>query len=225
MRSALDHVAFELARHRAAVLGDELSDKEEAATSFPICVDETRFAEFFTAGGKGKIRGTIYGHRELKAFRCVQPFALTTEARELGVKVSADPQEDLLTDHAYALHAIWNIDKHRRLPRLAWGVDDLVVFPGAVPSYRWTRRFSKFAPLEDCAVLGELHDPGNGRPEIEPEFQARLVLVDDPSPYPMPVVQRLEQLHRSIAGWVVPRMFIVARGNRPPIIISRPQAA
>jgi hypothetical protein len=46
--------------------------------------------------------------------------------RAVGVEPATDPRTDLLTDHAYGLNALWNIDKHRRLPGLAWTIEELV---------------------------------------------------------------------------------------------------
>ncbi len=224
MRAALDYVAYELARHHVAEMGNEMGDKEEAATSFPICIDEATFDQFFAQGkqisAQGKkisIRSGLYGDLERKALRCVQPFALTAEAREVGVERSTDPGIDLLTDNAYVLNAIWNIDKHRRLPKLAWAIDDLVSWSQADAAYRWVGRVEKLAPLRDSTVLGELHA---GRPQTDANFDVHLVLDDDPSPYPAPLVQLLERLHQSLVGWVVPRIFIVADGNPPPIMIT-----
>jgi len=220
MRAALDYVAYELARHHAAEMGNKMGDKEEAATSFPICLDEDRFEQFFAQGRKGKIRSGLYGDVERKALRCVQPFWLTEEARDVGVEVSTDPQDDLLTDHAYVLNAIWNIDKHRRLPELAWAIDDLVSWSSpdvADVAYRWVGHVEKLAPLRDSTVLGELHA---GRPQTDPHFDVNLVLNDDPSPYTSPLVTLLERLHQSLVHWVVPRIFIVASGKPPPIMIS-----
>ncbi len=154
MRSALDYVAYELARHHIAEMGNEMGDQEEAATAFPICIDEEAFEQFFMQGKRvvveGKrvsIRSRLYGDAERKALRCVQPFALTAEARDVGVEPLTDPQDDLLTDHAYALNAVWNIDKHRRLPELAWAVDDLVWWPGDDVAYRWVGHVKKLTPL------------------------------------------------------------------------------
>jgi hypothetical protein len=55
---------------------------------------------------------------------------------------------------------------------------------------------------------------------VDPNLTIEIVLADDPSPYKSPLVGRLESLHRSLAKWVVPRVFIVAEGNPPPIMIS-----
>jgi hypothetical protein len=71
MRSALDYVAYELARHHVG----ELDDEREAATMFPICIDEAAF-QLFCAGGRKGIRSSLYGDVERRALQCVQPFWL-----------------------------------------------------------------------------------------------------------------------------------------------------
>src|SRR6266566_1030993 len=215
MRSALDYVAYELACHHAG----KMSPREEAATWFPICKDKVAFEQFFVEGEKGKLRNRLYGGRERKALQCVQPFALVEEARALGVEPSTDPQNDLLTDHAYVLNALWNIDKHRRLPGLAWAVDGPFWFTGVedLAGYRWVRRVKEHAPLHDGAALCEFHAPsGSGRPPADLRQEIELVLTDDPSPYGSPLVARLEGIRQSLVGWVIPRIFIVAGGARPP---------
>ena len=65
--------------------------------------------------------------------------------------------------------------------------------------------------------------PGCGRPQVDPCREIDLVLADDRSPYASPLVARLERLHQTLTGWVIPRIFIVADGNPPPIMISAPR--
>src|SRR6266566_1869699 len=62
----------------------------------------------------------MVGGAPSKALQSVQPFAPSYEARALGVEWPATAEEELLADHCYALNALWNIDKHRRLRELAW---------------------------------------------------------------------------------------------------------
>jgi hypothetical protein len=219
MRSALDYIAYELARHHVGTMDDE----EDAATAFPICIDKAAFDRFFTDGRKGRLRDRLYGDTERRALQCVQPFALTDEARALGVEFPTDPKFDLLTDRAYVLNALWNIDKHRRLPGLAWAVDGPFWFAGMedLTSYRWARLVMEHAPLHDGIALCELHTAsGSGRPSTDLHQEIELVLTDDPSPYRTSLVAGLEDLHQSLAGWVIPRIFIVADGAPPPIAIS-----
>ena len=156
----------------------------------------------------------LYGDAERKALQRVQPDALGDEARAVGVEWSATPEEELLTDHAYALNTLWNIDKHRRLPRLAGGVKDcaghqvirlrlldIAGLPG------------NLEPLVDGSVLVEVQGhPGGGRPQVSLNQRIELVLLDDPSPYPSALVARLERLHQVLSNWVVPRIFFVADG-------------
>ena len=61
---------------------------------------------------------------------------------------------------------------------------------------------------------------GNGRPDVKLMQEICLLLVDDPSPYKHALGERLEQLHQSLSGWVLPRIFVTADGNPPPIMIS-----
>jgi hypothetical protein len=218
MRSALDNVAYELARHHVG----EMDDDQKAATEFPICINRAAFRRFFRQGERGRLREGLYGDLERKALECVQPFALADEARAQGVEPSTSRKDDLLTDHAYALNVLWNIDKHRRLPELSWAlgpvwwsVDDVGT------AYRWVGHARELTPLQDDALLGELRGvPGSGRPQVDLRHEVDIVLTDDPSPYASPLVARLERLHQSLAGWVIPRIFIVADGNPPPIMIS-----
>lgn len=218
MRSALDYVAYELARHHVG----ELNDREERATEFPICIDQAAFQLFFAQRRNGVLRSRLYGDAEREALRCVQPFALTDEARALGVDRATDPQNDLLTDHAYALNALNNIDKHRRLPELAW-VRGTWWWSGEDPFSVNGRieHVGELAPLQDGTVFLELRGhPGAGRPEVDLHQEVELVLTDDPSPYPSPVAARLENIHQKLTGWVIPRIFIVASGKPPPLMIS-----
>lgn len=212
MRAALDNIAYELARHHAGTM----SDAEERATFFPICENKVTFEKFF----QHPLRSNLYSDTGRRALQCVQPFARADEMREHGVEPSTDPKSDLLTDHAYALNTIWNIDKHRRLPELAWAAEGPVWFE-EVTGCRWRGHVSGVTLLPDGDVLGELHGPaGSGRPEAELHYTIDLVLTDDPSPYPSLLVERLEWLRQSLTGWVVPRIFIVADGNPPPMMIG-----
>jgi hypothetical protein len=212
MRAALDTIAYELARLHAGTM----SDAEERVTSFPVCENKAAFEKFF----QHPLRSHLYGDTERRALQCVQPFARADEMREHGVEPSTEPKSDLLTDHAYALNTIWNIDKHRRLPELAWAAEGPVWFE-EVTGCQWRGHVTGVTLLPDGGVLGELHGPaGSGRPQMDPHYTIDLVLTDDPSPYPSLLVQRLEWLHQLLTGWVVPRIFIVADGNPPPMMIG-----
>ena len=224
MRSALDYAAHELAVRHAGTL----TPCQEKATAFPICKDEETFDRFFTAGRWGLVRADIFGETERLALQCVQPFALGEEARSLGVERSTPADHELLTDGAWALNTVWNIDKHRRLPELAWGRNQLFWWQGAGQSSikKWSALVPSGSLLEDNQLILELvGTQGNGRPDVKLMQEIDLLLADDPSPYKIALGDRLEQLHQSLSGWVLPRIFATADGNPPPMMISfRPPA-
>ena len=122
MRAGLDNIAYELARYHAGTM----SDAEERATFFPICENKATFDKFF----QHPLHSSLYSEAGRRALQSVQPFARSDEMREHGVEPGTDPKSDLLTDHAYALNTIWNVDKHRRLPELAWAAEGPVWFEG-----------------------------------------------------------------------------------------------
>jgi hypothetical protein len=156
------------------------------------------------------------------ALECVQPFAIGQEAWELGVEWSTPADQELQTDGAWALNTVWNIDKHRRLPELAWSRDEFYYWQGAdqLSVAKW-RTVPPGIPLEDDQLILELCGiQGNGPPDIELTQEINLLLADDPSPYKQALGDRLEQLHQSLSGWVLPRIFSTADGNVPPILIS-----
>ena len=67
-------------------------------------------------------------------------------------------------------------------------------------------------PLEDGQLILKLGGiQGNGRPDIKLTQEINLLLVDDPSPYKQALGDRLEQLHQSLSGWVLPRIFAYGR--------------
>jgi hypothetical protein len=68
-----------------------MGDEEEAATAFPIRVDQASFDRFFVVGRWGPVRNRLYGDVERKALQCVQPFALADEARGGMVKSCGSP--------------------------------------------------------------------------------------------------------------------------------------
>jgi hypothetical protein len=219
MRSALDYAAYELAVRHAVTL----TPRQEKSTAFPICKDGAAFDRFFTEGRSGPIRAEIYGEAERLALRCVQPFALREEAQSVGVQWSDPADGDLLTDGAWALNSVWNIDKHRRLPELAWGRDDLFYWQGAdqFAIEGWRVLVAPHSSLTDDQPILELRGAhSNGRPDVDLYQGIQLFLADDPSPYKAALGDRLEQLHQSLSGWVLPRIFATADGNRPPVMIS-----
>src|SRR4051794_25743864 len=81
LRSAMDNAAHYLAaRHVQEAQGRDLTEDEEALTEFPIQKNGRALDAWLSASrGKGDskvLRRQLYGSQEVKALRCVQPFAL-----------------------------------------------------------------------------------------------------------------------------------------------------
>jgi hypothetical protein len=216
MRSALDSVAYELARQ---YLNDAMTDKQKGATQFPICEAGEDFDKFFANHG---IRREMYGEQEKKAMRCVQPFAMREEAGALGVEFQTDPHVEFSIDELHRLHSLSVVDKHRRLPLLTWYLEF---------SYwndekcKWGYAQQPNDEFKDQATIGYLEGPGQGPPAAEVTFRFKLALVDDPASSIGPgfhddFTRVLGRWHDYLRGWVIPRIFMVAEGNPPPIFIA-----
>jgi hypothetical protein len=68
-----------------------LTEDQQRAAQFPICIDRASFDEFFD---KHRLRRGLFGPRERDALRCVQPFAIREEAAALGVDWITSPQDE-----------------------------------------------------------------------------------------------------------------------------------
>ena len=211
MRSCLDSVAYELARQ---YLNDEMTDRQKGATQFPICETGEDFHEFFQGRG---VRRDMYGDQEKKALRSVQPFALREEAKTHGVELQTDPHLEFVTDELHRLHTLSSVDKHRGLPLLAWYLD-FVYWDN--PDCSWRDAQPRHAQLQDQSVVGYLSNPGEGPLPAHVTFDFKLSLIDDPG-YRQDLMDVLTRWHDYLTGWVLPRIFIVAEGNPPPIFIGR----
>jgi hypothetical protein len=225
LRSAMDNAAYYLAaRHVQEAHSRDLTEEEEALTEFPIRRDGRALDAWLSISrGKGtnKVhRHQLYGSQEVKALRSVQPFALREEAGLLtGTEDPAEFHQDLLIDSVYALNTIWNIDKHRRLPGLSWRIEIIYWTDQASVWHAWVPE--RLVSLTDGQVVGTFRTmDGPGRPQDDPVVELDVHLDDHPYYGTTPLTDTLERLHQSLASWVLPRMFWVADGNPPPLIIS-----
>jgi hypothetical protein len=216
MRSCLDSVAHEFARQH---VGSDMSEQQERATQFPLFKDRAEFDDFFDSH---RHRQSMYGQRERDAMRCVQPFAIPEETSAQGVDWSTSPEDHYKHHELARLSHLSNVDKHRRLPLLAWYLE-FAYFTREVSGIRLGTQPSSDA-LQDGSVFASITDP-SGRQAImpEPAFEFSLALIDDPAA-PHDLVSVLEGWHSYLVGWALPRMFAVIDGNPPPIAIAR-QAA
>jgi hypothetical protein len=211
MRSSLDSVAYELARQ---YLNGEMTPKQQGVTQFPICETGEDFDDFFA---KNKHRREMYGEQQKEALRCVQPFALQEEASTHGVDFETDPHLEYITDELHRLHTLSNVDKHRRLPLLSWYLD-INYWDDPECSWRFARH--PHAAFEDKTLIGYLSTPRVEAPTAQVTFDFRLSLVDDPG-YRQDLISVLARWHEYLTSWVLPRIFIVAEGNPPPMFIGR----
>src|SRR5260370_27355443 len=145
----LDSVAYELARRH---LGDVMTDKQQGATQFPICPDRAEFDSFLSR----KDQRDLYGEHERHALRCVQPFALREEAAAHGVTFATTPEEEYRIDVLARLSHVNNLDKHRRLPFLAWYVD-FGYLTGAAPGFGLSLAPPEPTADHNAGPIGYLH--------------------------------------------------------------------
>jgi hypothetical protein len=217
MRSALDQVAYYLARRYVG----SLTEKQELRTNFPITSTPEAFDRWIGS------RRDLYGEEERAALRCAQPFALREEFQRhfegTGRSLESEqfPEADPREEAPFVLNTIWNIDKHRRLPRLTWAMP-LAFWASPIPptEYVW-RPAAERKSLSDGTLIGQFRNRcGQGRPLADPSFEFEIRLDDSPSRGGSDLTRTLQRLHLSICGWVVPRIFIVADGHEPPLVIS-----
>lgn len=212
MRSCLDSVTFELARQH---VGGKMTERQQRAAQFPICVDRATFDEFFD---DNRHRRELFGPRERDAIRCVQPFAIREEAAALGVDWITSPEEEFRYDQLSRLGVLSNIDKHRRLPLLAWYLD-LVYWPADDSDVTWAPARPLRTAVENESMIGVMaHQSGDDRLIPEPVIEVNLALADDPGG-PHDLAGTLERWHSYLVSWVLPRIFAVADGNPPPVLI------
>jgi hypothetical protein len=209
MRSCLDSVAYELAaRHVGA-----LTEKQQLGAEFPIRATNAEFVEFFS---ERKVRQDMYGPRERAAMRCVQPFAIPEEAAEVGVEWSTSSAEEYRINELARLSRLSNIDKHRRLALVAWYLD-MVYWTDGEPS-QWRPEPPPALVLEDGSLLG--YQVSGDDPAPKPKFDLHLTLAEDPG-YRQDLAGALERWQTYLEGWVLPRIFAVAEGNKAPAMIAR----
>lgn len=198
-RSALDALAYDIAK---AHFTGEWDEGLERAPSFPICSKPGDFADFF----KGKRRSELFDPTAQAAFRDVQPFALHERVGKLD---DVDPG-----DYAYnaliRLNRLWNIDKHRRIPVVAfkpglmsWGADG-----------EHKRGIFKAKDDDPSDIVCYVYDdPETKHLVTEINYDLQLQLGDDPSD--LEVVKSLQYLYNEVNGWVIPSILDTLGMPRP----------
>jgi hypothetical protein len=120
------------------------------------------------------------------------------------------------------LDALWNIDKHRRLPQLSWGTSLVWSYhPDPSIQHLWWPSVDEGESLTNGTVIGRFcNQSGHGRPSTDPVIEFGIHLDDCRRYGSSGLTRTLDWLHRSICGWVIPRMFVTAAGHEPPVMIS-----
>jgi len=192
-----------------------MTERQENAAKLPICRDSTAFGEFFSQ----PVRSSMYGQQERDALKCVQPFALHDELSALGADLATSVADDYRINELARLSRLSNLDKHRRLPMLAWYVE-FVYLTEEEAGCTWTLARSQSAGLQDNDVVGFLtHREGDSDHNAAVNVEMRLALAEDPG-YTAEVVGVLERWHSYLVGWVLPGIFAVADGHPPPVMIA-----
>jgi hypothetical protein len=218
MRSALDCVAYELARHH---VGAQMTPEQEALTEFPITENAEIFGSWFNTTRKGYRRSELYGDQERAALRCVQPFWFSEEAAEHGVDAASMQANEWKANAIRRLHLVSNIDKHRRLPLLTW-FPDLTYWeaPTDGSSLMWKPAMPVDSEFSDGTLLGYLLNMnGSAPPDVKVFHDMRLTIFDD-ARYRTALPDELSRWIGSISGWTIPRALIVAGGFERPILID-----
>jgi hypothetical protein len=162
----------------------------------------------------------LWGEREQNALRCVQPFALREETGHFGVAFATSPEEEYRIHALARLSHLNNLDKHRHLPLLAWSAE-VIYMTGETNECTWVRASSVRSVLRDGDMVGEAtYPPDRSSPSVAAEIQ--LALAEDLG-YTQGLGNSLENWHGYLTGWALPRMFAVADGNPPPMMIVNRQ--
>jgi hypothetical protein len=207
MRSCLDSIAYELARRH---LGGNMTGDQEWAVKFPICETAAQFDAFLQKHG----RTHMYGPADREALRCAQPFDLREQAAVVGVDFATSPAEEYRINQLARLSRLNNLDKHRYLPLLAWYFD-IAYFTDMVPPGQLTVR--RHVPLNDGELIGHLTFEETAAGPLEKlVVRMGLTFADDPG-CATDFLGALMDWHRYLTSWILPRIFIVAAGNPPPV--------
>jgi hypothetical protein len=110
--------------------------------------------------------------------------------------------------------ALLSVDKHRRLPFLAWSAETVYMIADT-NQCTWIRAIPVRSVLRDGDIIGEATYPAD---RSSPSVAAEIQLAEDLG-YTQGLVSSLENWHRYLTGWALPRMFAVADGNPPPMMI------
>ena len=153
-------------------MGGSLNAIQESMIQFPIVRNGKEFDTFFAQRRKKAdeeyvYRRDLYGVDAVRAFRCVQSFAFAEEVAALGVQSGRELEQDYTHHTLNRLHTLSVIDKHRRLPVLAW-FPDILFWQGGTQeqqeSYEWRPAQTQLSEFVDRVTLGSFVNPSDSNP-------------------------------------------------------------
>lgn len=193
VRSALDHLAFHLARSGK---GSDLTEAEARGVQFPI----TKTAGEFQAQIGQKLFSVT--QPAVGAIETLQPFWSVDQTTGL----SSAERLAAIDGHSLAvLNRLSNLDKHRH-PHLAVTTPNRAIssgLPGVQSAFSWGQR-----PFVDGSEIGRWEaDKPITRDAIQPSFKFVIALDEKVGPAgPYPIVDRLITLHACARDDVLPAL-------------------
>lgn len=207
---------YELAtRH----VGRELTEAEQLKCEFPIR-DELAKVDAFS---NERPRRPLYGARERRAIRDVQPGWLHDQIVAMGSTSAQPREEEVRWDSLTLLQRLSNVDKHRTLHLVGWW-PDFIYWGGneGDPEYRW--QWGR-PPFENGSILGTLiADAGQPAPAPQLHHEIELRLFQPPEVRHSDVVGLLTSIHQRLSSWVMPRVLDL-QGLGPDGLTDQERAA
>jgi hypothetical protein len=196
LRSALDTVAYELARMSN---GGTLTPEQEELTAFPVRESPEDYDTFF--GGRRK---ALFDTKAEKALRSVAPGCWFSSEAIVDGELIMTFREEVTRDKLWQLHRLSIIDKHRRLSVIA-------LWPEPVywmntngedsPDWRWGT-----PPFEKGSIVGTFIGGSlPTRQALTAELELRIA---EPRVLPSEgVVETVRRFATYIEHWVLPRIW------------------
>jgi hypothetical protein len=197
MRSALDALAYELARISQ---GGVLTQDQESWVEFPIRQSEEGYSDFFNARRAG-----LFDEKAEEALRSVVPGHRFSPEAVIAGELITTFRDEVIRDNLWQLHRLSIIDKHRRLSVVALWPDDVwwLNRDGTEPpGWLWGR-----PPFETGAILGSF--VGGQLPDRADLTATLEMRIFEPEVWvsPMPLVPTLQSLSGYIRSTVLSRVW------------------
>jgi hypothetical protein len=201
IRSALDTVAYELARRHCPDV--DTDERLQRLSEFPFVLKETDLAEWF------RRRARIYGPAEERALRAVSPGWMWDGLGDpdKASEIMGTRENDVQNDRLWRMNQLCNIDKHRRLHVVALWPDIIYWTSNDAEDYGW---IPGSPPYVDGTVVGILvAKPGRTGPAPNIVADLELRLQDEDIMYGSAIAEGLDGMRQHLLTWVLPQLFQV----------------